>query len=104
MKLLIFIGFYDKIIALDKTNTDAYFNKGLVYANQKNYDECIKCFQKVISLSPEYPYAYYSLGMAYEQKGMNNEAIEYYSLYTGIESDENMLNLVNQRIKNLENK
>ncbi len=35
---------------------------------------------------------------------MNDEAIEYYSLYSGIESDEKMLNIVNQRIKNLENK
>ena len=96
------ISFYDKIIALDKNSSDAYFNKGLVYANQKNYDEAIKCFEKVIELSPEYPYAYYSLGMAYELKDLPQKAIEYYHLYCGIETDEKMLNLVNQRIKQLE--
>ena len=98
------ISFYDKIISLDKNNTEAYFNKGLVYANQKDYDNCITCFEKVVALSPDYPYAYYSLGMAYEQKGMNDKALEYYYLYTGLETDENVLNVVNQRINKLENK
>ena len=96
------ISFYDKVITIDRSNSDAYFNKGLVLANQKNYDDSIKCFEKVIELSPEYPYAYYSLGMAYEQKNMPDKAIEYYTLYTGIESDETMINIVNQKIKTLE--
>ena len=33
---------------------------------------------------------------------MPEKAIEYYLLYTGIESDEKMLNIVKQRIKQLE--
>ena len=96
------LSFYDKLLMLDKNNTDAYFNKGLVLANQKNYDDAIKCFERVIQLSPEYPYAYYSLGMAYEQKGDTSKAIEYYYLYSGIEQDETMLNAVKQKIKALE--
>ena len=92
------------MLSVDKDNADAYFNKGLVYASQKDYDSCIKCFEKVIELSPEYPYAYYSLGMAYEQKGINDKALEYYYLYTGLETYESVLNIVNQRIKNLETK
>ena len=103
------VGLYDKSMAafrkaieLDPNYTDAYFNKGLVLANQKNYDESIKCFEKVIALSPEYPYAYYSLGLAYEQKDDIDKALEYYYLYSGIEKDEKMLNVVNQKIKQLE--
>ena len=96
------INFYDKLVTIDANNTDAYFNKGLVLANQKNYDESIKCFEKVIALSPEYPYAYYSLGLAYEQKDDIDKALEYYYLYSGIEKDEKMLNVVNQKIKQLE--
>ena len=87
---------------MDKDNTDAYFNKGLVYANDKDYDACIKCFEKVIEISPEYPYAYYSMGMAYELKDMPQKAIEYYHLYSGIESDEKMLDIVKDRIEQLE--
>ena len=96
------IDYYDKIILMDKDNTDAYFNKGLVYANDKDYDACIKCFEKVIEISPEYPYAYYSMGMAYELKDMPQKAIEYYHLYSGIESDEKMLDIVKDRIEQLE--
>lgn len=96
------MSFYDKILTLDTNNVDAYFNKGLVLASQKNYDDSIKCFETVIKLSPDYPYAYYSLGMAYEQKEEPEKALEYYYLYSGIEKDEKMLNVVNQKIKQLE--
>ena len=96
------LSFYDKLLSIDKDNIDAFFNKGLVLANQKNYDDAIKCFERVIRLSPEYPYAYYSLGMAYEQKGDTSKAIEYYYLYSGVEQDEKMLNAVKQKIKLLE--
>ncbi|MCQ2743940.1 MAG: tetratricopeptide repeat protein [bacterium] len=96
------IGFYDKIIALDENNPDAYFNKGLVYATQKDYDNCIKCFEKVIQLSPDYPYAYYSIAMAYEQKKMPDKALEYYYLYSGLETDQGILSVVEQKIKKLE--
>ena len=96
------ISFYDKIISIDKDSTDAYFNKGLVFANQKKYDDAIKCFEKVTELTPEYPYAYYSLAMAYELKDLPKKAVEYYLLYLGVEKDEKMVNLVKQRIKELE--
>ena len=96
------ISFYDKILTIDSNNVDAYFNKGLVLANQKKYDDSIKCFENVIILSPDYPYAYYSLGLAYEQKNDIDKALEYYYLYSGLEKDEKMLNVVNQKIKQLE--
>ena len=96
------ISFYDKILSLDSTSTDAYFNKGLVLANQKKYDEAIECFEKVTEIAPEYPYAYYSLAMSYELKDNPQKAIEYYKSYINIETDDKMLNLVKQRIKELE--
>ena len=69
---------------------------------EKKYDDCIKCFEKVMTLSPDYLYAYYSLGLAYEQKNDVDKALEYYYLYSGLEKDEKMLNVVNQKIKQLE--
>ena len=57
----------------------------------------------MIELSPEYPYAYYSLALTYELKDMPEKAIEYYHLYTGIETDKQMLNIVKNKIKELEN-
>ena len=96
------LSFYDRLLSIDKNNADAYFNKGLVLANQKNYDDAIKCFERVIQLSPDYPYAYYSLGMSYEQKGDFEKALEYYYLYSGVEQDDKMLSAVKQKIKSLE--
>lgn len=96
------LGYYDKIITIDKYSADAYFNKGLVFANEKSFDEAIKCFEKVIELSPENPYAYYSTALAYELKEMPEKALEYYYLYIGIENDDKMLRIVNQKIKELE--
>ena len=96
------LSFYDKIITIDKDCTDAYFNQGLVYANQKDYSEAIKCFEKVIQLSPENPYAYYSLALTYELESNVDKALEYYYLYIGLESDQKMLNIVNSKIKQLE--
>lgn len=96
------LTFYDRLISLDNGNYDAYFNKGLVLATQKNYDDAIKCFERVIQLSPEYPYAYYSLGMSYEQKGDTSKALEYYYLYSGLEQDETMQSEIKRKIKNLE--
>ncbi len=96
------LSFYDKLLSIDKDNKDAYFNKGLVLASQKNYDDAIKCFERVIQLTPDYPYAYYSLGMSYEQKGDTSKALEYYYLYSGIEKDEAMLDSVRKKIKALE--
>ena len=40
--------------------------------------------------------------MAYELKNMPNKAIEYYLLYSGIETDDKMINIVKQRIRQLE--
>jgi len=72
------LSYYDKILLVDSNSTDAYFNKGLVFAHEKKYDEAISCFEKVIELSPEYPYAYYSIAMAYELTNKPEKAIEYY--------------------------
>jgi tetratricopeptide (TPR) repeat protein len=96
------VSFYDKIIELDKDCTDAYFNKGLVYANAKDYPEAEKCFEKVIELSPDNPYAYYSLALTHELQSNVQKALEYYYLYVGLESDEKMLSIVNKKIKQLE--
>ena len=96
------LGFYDKIIEIDKDCTDAYFNKALVFANDKKYAEAITCFEKVVELSPENPYAYYSLGLTYELCKNISKSLEYYYLYIGLESDEKMLEIVNKKIKQLE--
>ena len=44
------------------------------------------------------------LTMAYEKKGLTYKALEYYYLYSGLESDAGVLSVVEQKIKKLEAK
>jgi tetratricopeptide (TPR) repeat protein len=46
---------FEKAIALDPTNADAWFNKAYALAGLKRYDEAIAAFDKVKELNPAYP-------------------------------------------------
>ena len=46
---------FEKAIALDPTNADAWFNKAYALAGLKRYDEAIAAFDKVKELDPAYP-------------------------------------------------
>jgi tetratricopeptide (TPR) repeat protein len=46
---------FDKAIALEPGNADAWFNKGFALAGMKRYDEAIAAFEKVQELNPNYP-------------------------------------------------
>jgi tetratricopeptide (TPR) repeat protein len=46
---------FEKAIALDPGNADAWFNKAYALAGLKRYDEAIAAFDKVKELNPEYP-------------------------------------------------
>jgi tetratricopeptide (TPR) repeat protein len=48
------IGYFDKAIALDSRDFDAYFKKGQLLVVQKRYDEALACFQKVLEIEPRY--------------------------------------------------
>jgi tetratricopeptide (TPR) repeat protein len=46
---------FEKAIALDPKNADAWFNKGYALAGMKQYDEAIAAFDTVKQLNPTYP-------------------------------------------------
>lgn len=46
---------FEKAIALDPSNADAWFNKAYALAGLKRYDEAIAAFDKVKELNPAYP-------------------------------------------------
>ena len=72
----------------------------LIKKNIQN--EAAKCFEKVIELSPDNPYAYYSLALTHELQENKTKALEFYYQYLGLESDEKMLGIVKDKIKQLE--
>lgn len=46
---------FEKAIALDPANADAWFNKAYALAGMKRYDEALAAFDKVKDLNPNYP-------------------------------------------------
>lgn len=46
---------FEKAIAIEPANTDAWFNKAYALAGMKRYDEALAAFDKVKELNPDYP-------------------------------------------------
>lgn len=64
-KSLCVIGDLDKAIALDAANAYLFYNRGNVYALQKDYARAIADYTRAISLDPKLAEAYYNRGLAY---------------------------------------
>ena len=98
------INYYQKAIIVNPDYTDGWFNLGLAYANENNFIESQKSFERVISLDHDYNlgYAYYALGRALELQGKTNEAIKNYKLFTKYNNDKDMINTVQDQIKQLQ--
>jgi tetratricopeptide (TPR) repeat protein len=45
---------YQRVIDLDPTSSDAFFNLGYIYATTGKLEEAEKAFEKVVSLKPSY--------------------------------------------------
>ena len=69
------IKLFDQCIAADFTYMPAYIEKGLVYFDNKQYDEALKVFQFASSVNNLYPDAYYYIARCYEMTGKKDSAI-----------------------------
>jgi len=65
---------YDKVIALDPNDTDAYYNRGLTKDYLQRYEEAIADYDKAISLEPNAADAYNNRGISYETLGLDKLA------------------------------
>ena len=52
-------------IELNKKNTDALYNRGNIYFQQKNYTAANSDFEKSLEINPNFGKAYYALGLSY---------------------------------------
>lgn len=64
----------DSAIRLDPNLIHAWYNKGYILYNQRDYSEAAACFTKAIELDPEFGAAYYNRGLCYLSAGKKNEA------------------------------
>lgn len=78
------MGFFDRFRKkeekiLPKINpAEEMFQKAMMYSNQENYDDAIKCFRKVLEIDPTYKtdLVHYGIGLAYDGKGIEDLATE----------------------------
>ena len=67
---------WNDVIGQDKTIEDAYYNRGLVFMEEKNNDEAIKDFNKAIELKPDFANPYNNLGIVLTNAKRNEEAVK----------------------------
>ena len=63
------IADYTKSIELDSKDAWAYYDRGIVYNDKKEYSLAIADYTKAIEIDPKYAQAYINRADAYEAKG-----------------------------------
>ena len=66
---------FDRCIASDFTYMTAYIEKGLVYFDNKQYQEALKVFQFASTVNNLYADAYYYMARCYEMTGQKDSAL-----------------------------
>lgn len=69
------VAIYNKIIANDKNNYLALYNKGIVYFNKQKYTEASSNFKQCLLINPFYTSAHYFLGRSSIEQGKPVEAM-----------------------------
>jgi len=68
-------------IYLNLRFSEAYYNLGLLYFSQENYDDTIEQWNKILEIEPNFPNDYIvlnNLGIVYQKKEMPDKALEYF--------------------------
>ena len=68
------IKFYDKILAIDTSDTWSLWERGLMKKKKKDYAGALKDFKKVIDIDKDHTYAYYQIALINEKNGNKKEA------------------------------
>lgn len=90
-------------IVLDPNNPQLYIALGGIYYQLQQWDNAQRQFQVAINLKPDFANAYYNLGHVLENKGdLENALIQYLTVRTLVQTDENNLKLITQEIENLQ--
>jgi len=62
-----------------RKDASSYFELGILYKENNDFDNAIKSFKKTIELNPKHSNALYELGVVYEQQKDYDEAIKNYT-------------------------
>ncbi len=67
---------YTEVIDLNPENADAYYYRGVAFANKGDYDKAVQDYTQAISVDPKYAIAYSNRGAAFFNKGDIYQAIQ----------------------------
>ncbi len=67
-------GDFAEALKLSPRNAYLYFNRGNLFATEKNYDRAIADYTRALQLDPRLAEAYYNRGVVYAQSGKPREA------------------------------
>lgn len=70
---------YNRALEFAPNNTDAYYNRALLYQRQGNSEAALSDFNKIIEIHPNYSEPYYGRGTIYEGRGQRDKAIAEYT-------------------------
>ena len=89
------IEYYDKALAIDSKNVDAWINKGSAFDGLGKYDEAIRCVDKALEIDEKYVNAWRVKGVVLYSLGKYDEAIKCYD--KALEIDEKYVDAWNNK-------
>ena len=65
---------FDKVLSLNPRVVYAWFNKGNIYYEAKDFTSAMQCYTEAIKIDPDFGEAYFNRGLAYLNAGNKNQA------------------------------
>ena len=93
---------FKKILDIEPKNFEAQFSIAIILKEQSKFDEAIPEYEKAISLDNKDPRSYIHIAEIFEQKKNFEKAVDYYKKYLDAAPKSSNINLVNQKINDLE--
>ena len=93
---------FKKILDIEPKNFEAQFSIASILKEQSKFDEAIPEYEKAISLDNQDPRSYIHIAEIFEQKKNPEKAVDYYKKYLDAAPKSSNINLINQKINDLE--
>lgn len=82
---------YQKALALEPDNPDAWFRLGVLYQGQSKWQEAADAFEHSLKKNPDFSQAHNNLGLVYEELGRGEEALRQYEEALRLEPENSVL-------------
>src|SRR5699024_9622301 len=73
------IGYFKKVLALDKSNVKAWNGIGVTYQLMGDNDSALKCFTKILNIDSTEIQAWISIGFVYQKMFKFKDALKCYN-------------------------